>query len=97
MVINTLATAVKVNATMNAVNMMAQHTPENQKKVLRQGIRLKTDAPCQRGKMTSRDTTVKKLRQKVISKLLALSNWRVTTPAIDHRAVTATMTMTDSL
>jgi hypothetical protein len=31
MVISTLATAVKVSATMNAVNMTLQHKPENQK------------------------------------------------------------------
>ena len=32
---------------------------------------------------------MKKLRQKVTSKLRALSRWRVTTPAIDHINVTA--------
>ena len=31
MVINTLATAVNVRATMKAVNMTLQHTPESQK------------------------------------------------------------------
>ncbi|GAB1387248.1 hypothetical protein MASR1M59_23960 [Melaminivora sp.] len=34
--------------------------------------------------MTSSDSSMKKLRQKVISKLRACSSWRVTTPAIDH-------------
>ena len=31
MVIKTLATAVRVKAIMNAVNMMLQHKPDNQK------------------------------------------------------------------
>jgi hypothetical protein len=69
MVINTLATEVKVNATMKAVNMMHQHTPEPQKYRLRQGKRLNTPRPCDAGKITSKDSTVNKLRQKVTSKL----------------------------
>ena len=34
---------------------------------------------------------VNKLRQKVTSKLRACSRWRVTTPAVDHIRVTATI------
>jgi hypothetical protein len=46
------------------------------------------------GKITNNDSTVNTLRQKVTSKLCALSRWRVTTPAIDHMAAQATMTQT---
>ena len=44
--------------------------------------------------MISKDTTVKKLRQKVTSKLRASSRCRVTTPAMDHKAVQPTMVQT---
>jgi hypothetical protein len=37
---------------------------------------------------------VNKLRQKVTSKLRACSNCRVTTPAVDHMAVTASISQT---
>ena len=39
------------------------------------------------GRITSSEITVKKLRQKVTSKLRACSRWRVTTPAMDHSSV----------
>jgi hypothetical protein len=50
--------------------------------------------PCHSGRITSSDTMVKKLRQNVTSKLLACSSWRVTTPAMDHIRVTATISQT---
>jgi phosphoglycerate dehydrogenase-like enzyme len=46
------------------------------------------------GVNTSNDKTVKRLRQKVISKLWALCNWRVTTPAMDHMPALATIKAT---
>jgi hypothetical protein len=94
MVIKTLATAVSVRATMKAVNMTHQHKPDSQKYRLRQGKRDHTPLPCHKGKMIKRDTTVKKLRQKVTSKLRASSKCRVTTPAMDHRTVQPTMVQT---
>jgi hypothetical protein len=94
MVINTLATAVRVKAIMKAVNMMLQHTPESQKYGLRQGSLRQTEGPCQTVMITTKPNTVKALRQKVTSKPRALSRWRETTPAIDHIAVTSTIKAT---
>jgi hypothetical protein len=94
MVTSTLATVVSVSATMKAVNITLQHTPESQKYGLFQCMSRNTVRPCHSGKITSSDTMVKKLRQKVTSKLLACSSWRVTTPAMDHIRVTATISHT---
>jgi hypothetical protein len=93
-VISTLATVVKVKATMKAVNMVAQHKPEIQRTGPAERIFLNTPRPCNKGKITSKATTVNRLRQKVTSKLRADSNWRVTTPAIDHMAALATINPT---
>jgi hypothetical protein len=94
MVIKTLATAVRVKAIMNAVNMMLQHNPESQKKGLRQGSLFQTLTPCQTLRISTKPRTVKALRQKVISKPRALSKCLETTPAIDHKAVTSTIKAT---
>ena len=83
MVTSTLATLVSVSATMKAVNITLQHTPdihERRPAVADLGEHLA--APWKNGRITSSDSTVKKLRQKVISKLRACSRWRVTTPAM---------------
>ncbi|WP_284465441.1 hypothetical protein [Diaphorobacter nitroreducens] len=50
--------------------------------------------PCSTGRITHSDSSMKKLRQKVTSKLRAWSRWRVTTPAMDHMKVTATISQT---
>ena len=71
MVTKTLATLVIVKATMKAVNITLQHTPDNQRAPPPLRIREKTTRPCQIGKITRSDKTVKKLRQKVTSKLRA--------------------------
>ena len=54
-------------------------------------MRRHTLHPCHRGRISSSDSNVKKLRQKVISNAWACSRWRVTTPAVAHRKVTSTM------
>lgn len=68
MVTSTRATPVMVSATMKAVNMTAQHQPDSQNAPCRQGMRANTRGPCQSGRISSSDTTVKKLRQNVTSK-----------------------------
>ena len=83
-VISTLATVVSVRATMNAVNITLQQTPDIQSAMPPARIFENTARPLKSGRMTSSDSAVKKLRQKVTSKLLAASSWRVTTPAMDH-------------
>jgi hypothetical protein len=76
---------------MKAVNMTDQHTPDNHKDEPPWRMSLKTARPWVKGNKTSKDKAVKRLRQKVISKLWALSSWRVTTPAMDHMAALATI------
>src|SRR6185369_4153662 len=90
----TFATLVSVRATMKAVNITLQHTPETHSAQPPLRIFEKTSRPWKNGRMTSSDTTVKKLRQNVTSKLRACSRWRVITPAMDHIRVTATMRKT---
>jgi hypothetical protein len=94
MVIRTLATAVRLKAIMKAVNMMLQHKPDSQKYGLRHGRLFQTLRPCQKVRMSTKPSTVKALRQNVISKPRALSKWRETTPAMDHKAVTSTIKAT---
>ena len=91
MVTSTRATPVRVSATMKAVNMTAQHRPDNQNVPRRHGMRANTPGPCHSGRISSSDSTVKKLRQNVTSKPCATCNWRVTTPALDHSSVVSTM------
>ena len=94
MVTSTFATLVSVSATMKAVNITLQHTPEIHSAGPPRRIFANTSRPWKNGRMTRSEPTVKKLRQKVISKLRACSSWRVTTPAIDHIRVTATIRKT---
>jgi hypothetical protein len=90
-VTSTLATLVMVSATMKAVNITLQQAPESHKAQPAWRIFANTARPWKKGRITSSDSTVKKLRQKVTSKLCACSRCRVTTPAMDHIRVTATI------
>src|SRR5687767_1894254 len=94
MVTSTLATLVSVSATMKAVNITHQQSPEIQSARPPVRIFASTARPCHAGRITSRAASVKKLRQKVISKLRACSRCRVTTPAVAHIRVTATISQT---
>ena len=76
---------------MKAVNITLQQTPDIHSAGRRARILANTARPWKNGRITSSDSTVKKLRQKVTSKLRACSRWRVTTPAMDHIRVTATI------
>ena len=67
MVMSTLATVVMVRASMKAVNITDQHTPESQKVLSRQG-RFINWRPLSKGNNMLSESKVKKLRQKVISK-----------------------------
>jgi hypothetical protein len=58
---------------MKAVNITHQQAPESQNIRLRQGKVENTRGPRHKGKITSSESTVKKLRQKVTSKLRACS------------------------
>jgi hypothetical protein len=77
--------------------MAHQQSPEIQNKRSAWRKLVKISRPLKTGKMTNNDSSVKKLRQKVTSKLLAASRWRVTTPAVDHKKATSTMTTTARL
>src|SRR5688500_17521717 len=83
-VTSTLATLVSVRANMKAVNITLQHNPDTHSDRPPRRNLAKTSLPWKYGRITSSDTTVKKLRQKVTSKLRAASRWRVITPAMDH-------------
>ncbi len=84
----TLATVVKVIATMNEVIIMDQHTPEI--KMILDGCSRFFQRLIPRIKVNpmERAMALKKLRQKVTSKLGAESRCRVTTPAILQSRVT---------
>ena len=94
MVTSTLATGISVMATMKAVNITLQHSPDSHSARPPPRNVVSAARPCTAGRMTSSDSTVNRLRQNVTSKLRACSRCRVTTPAIDHISVTATMSHT---
>ena len=101
---NTWATLVMSKASIKAVNMTDQHTPEIQKDLDCQVTPHHcSTAPCPlhrlelpssqrtKGSKSTSDTPAKKLRQKVTSNPSALSSWRVTTPAVPHKNGASTM------
>ena len=73
-VTSTLATLVRVKATMKAVNITLQHRPDHHRVLPARTMRENTPCPCMRGRSISKDSAVNKLRQKVISKLRACSS-----------------------
>jgi hypothetical protein len=91
---STLATLVRVSATMKAVYMVAQHRPENQ--ITRRPARMSRNSAVPRSgsSTTSSVSVLNRLRQKVTSKLRAASRWRVTTPAMLHSSVASTISAT---
>ena len=91
MVTSTRATPVIVSATIKAVNITAQHTPDSQNVPRRHGSRANTPGPCHSGRMTSSDSALKALRQNVTSNPCATCSCRVTTPAVDHSSVASTI------
>ena len=97
MVTNTFATVVKVKATMKAVNMIAQHRPANH--ITRGDCHTvrHSDGPRKIVNAMIKLRALKKLRQKVTSKLAAASRWRVTTPAMLQSKVTTIIRTTARL
>jgi hypothetical protein len=83
-----------VSACMKAVNITHQQAPESHSMRPPSRTLAKTSRPLTTGRITHSESTVNRLRQKVTSKLRANSRWRVTTPAVAHIIVTATMTRT---
>jgi hypothetical protein len=81
-VMRTLATVVRVIATMKAVNMMAQHIPEIQITLGECSSLRHRPGPRIKVRATVSARALKALRQKVTSKLGAESRCRVTTPAM---------------
>ena len=71
MVMSTLATVVMVRASMKAVNITDQHTPDSHKDTPPWRMPLNTPRPWVRGNNIKSDKTVKRLRQK------QLTNFRV--------------------
>ena len=93
-VMSTLATLVKVNAIMNAVNITAQHRPLSQSKGPQRRSRPQNPAPPSLGRTTTKTSRVNRLRQNVISNEAADSKCRVTTPAVAHKAALTTIKAT---
>jgi hypothetical protein len=88
-VTSTFATVVSVIATMKAVNITHQHTPEiHNVRPPPRSERNSTAGPRSQGSSSASASTVKALRQNVTSKLRAASRWRVTMPAMLHISVT---------
>ena len=94
---STLATVVRVMASMKKVNMPHQHTTESQNVVPPRRMAAKALHPRCATKMAINDKNAKKLRQKVTSKDRANSRYRVTIPAVDHSRVTSSMVKTARL
>ena len=94
MIISTLATDVSVSATINEENMMDQHTPETQ--IFLDGRRkfIQNFFPSSRVSKADSVIRVIALRQKLTSKLWAVSRDRVTTPAVLHSRVINTINNT---
>ena len=93
-VTSTLATVVSVMATMKAVNITAQHTPETHSGQRPRSTSRHQPAPRIAVSATVSASTVNALRQNVTSKARAASRWRVTTPAMLHISVTGTIKQT---
>ena len=72
-VTSTLATVVRVRATMKAVNITDQHRPDSHNMPPARRILVHTSAPCHHGRITARLSAVKALRQNVISNARAAS------------------------
>ena len=79
---------------MKAVNITAQQRPDSHSQRPPSRRLVHKPRPRQASSPTARLNAVKKLRQKVTSKLRALSRCRVTTPAILHSSVTSTISPT---
>ena len=89
--ISTLATVVMVSASMKAVNMTDQHTPDSHSVRERNTLNRHTLPRVASVKPKAKLMTVKKLRQNVTSKPCAWVIWRETIPAIDHNKVASTI------
>ena len=94
-VTSTLATVVIVIATMKAVNITDQQAPESQSVAppLRK-VEASVRQPRSQPSRTTRAAALKKLRQKVASKLPADCRCRVTTPAMLQRSVARSIAAT---
>ena len=94
-VTSTLATVVIVIATMKAVNITAQQTPDSQSvgSALR-SVRPSEAGPRRRASRTTSASALKTLRQNVASKPLTAPSWRVTTPAMLQSSVATTIAAT---
>ena len=93
-VTSTLATVVSVIATMKAVNITAQHSPEAHTGQRARRSSLHHCAPRIGDRPIDSAPIVNALRQNVTSKLSAPCRWRVTTPAMLHISVTRTIRRT---
>ena len=94
-VTSTLATVVSVSASMKAVYITHQHSPDTHsaRPPLRSACQSSAGPRSQDNSSTSA-RALKPLRQKVTSKLRAASRWRVTTPAMLHISVASTISQT---
>ena len=91
-VTSTLATVVSVIATMKAVYITAQQTPDDHStRPPSRTERTSAAGPRSAPSSTTSAAALKRLRQKVTSKLRAASRWRVTTPAMLHIRATRTI------
>ena len=96
MMTSRFATVVSQSATIKAVNITAQQRLESHKALpaFRHCRHKGKNPPRIFGKINNKAKAQKKLRQKVTSKPLAEPSWRDTTPAVDHKKATSTISST---
>src|SRR5436309_14247188 len=93
-VTSTLATDASVSATMKAVNMTDQQTPDTHTGQRAFNSPRQSATPRIALNAIVIATALKRLRQNVTSKLAVASKWRVTTPAMLHSKVTRIISAT---
>ena len=90
-VVRTFAAEVRVSATIKAENMIDQHIPDTNTNFVGRNSSLQNRFPSINERKTDSATAMAVLRQKVTSKLPAVSRCLVTTPAVLWRRVIKTI------
>ena len=93
-VISTVATVVRVMASMKWVYITAQHSADTHSAQPPLRISAHSRGPRSHSRAAASAAALKALRQKVTSKLRAPCRWRVTTPAVLHINVTSSISKT---
>ena len=93
-VTSTIATVVKVSASMKLVNITPQHSPHTHSAQPPSSSSPHSACPRIRSNATTTPSPLNKLRQNVTSNDRAASRCRVTTPAVLHSNATSTISAT---